>query len=375
MRLPAYSLSRPSLDAETAQTVQRRLIHWTVRLVNQGDANMVLKKMCSTLTTYFIRSPTLWYNPLLDLAVSFQQGDAKYEATLDDAAKSVSDILPSLTPQQMVVLMWFAATLAEDVSKVDSNTAVHARLHTQMESIVKDASSILTFCFRPPKASSDSGLTREALACYGSWVNYAQPIWPRNPDALRHLRDLIPSALNCIYDEETDDDALEMFRDILESYTSFFEPQHMDLIARIITEYIHPILEKAVAEKDAAGEPYGRFVAAYGSANIKQVIEESSEGKGSGIVVKLVLDFLASDGYPGDDLFLAFGSIEFWNTYIEYVNDEIFSVDVDDEQPKWAIHARQIAKRVVELLWQKLWTPTTDVAKDWRDEEREMFKE
>lgn len=336
---------------------------------------MVLKKMCSTLVTFFIRSPSLWQNPLLHLAASFQQGDVVSDPVPSDGVRAIVDILPSLSAQQLIVLMWFSATLAEDVAKVDSNTPSHVRLHTQMETLVRQAQAILAYSFGQPESSDESTIKREGIACFGAWVNYAQPIWPRNPVALRYLRDLIPAALNCIYGEEVDDDALEMFRDILESYTSFFEAQHMDMIARIINEYICPILEKAVADKDAAGEPYGRFVAAYGSANIKQVIEESSEGKGSGIVVKLILDFLASDGYPGDDLFLAFGSIEFWNTYIEYVNDEVFSADLDDEQPKWQTHAKEVAKRVVQLLWHKLWTPTSDAAKAWRDEEREMFKE
>lgn len=336
---------------------------------------MVLKKMCSTLATYFIRSPTLWQHPLLHLVACLQQGDTVNEPTIEDSAKAVASIIPTLSAQQLVAVLWFAATLAEDVGKVDSNTLAHARIHAQMESIVREANAILTFSFSQSNAPTGSGVKREAIACYGSWIYYAQPLWPRNPEALHYLRDLIPAALNCVYEEETDEDALEMFRDILESYTSFFEPQHMDHIAKMVNEYIRPILENAVAGKDAGAEPYGRFVAAYGSANIKQVIEDYSDDKESGTVVNLILSFLASDGYPGDDLFLAFGSIEFWNTYIEYVNDEVFSADLDAEPSKWERDVRQVARRVVELLWRKLWTPPSEVGKDWGDEEREMFKE
>lgn len=329
-----------------------------------------MKKICTTLAAYFIRSPLLWSNPLLHLAASFQRGEAVDESQPDDM--SWSDIVSALSAHQLQILLWFSATLAEDMAKVDSTTPAHTRLHAQMEAIVRQATGIIAFSF---DQSESSRVKYEALTCYGSWTNYAQHIWPRNPDALQYLRDLIPAALNCIYVEELAADALEMFRDILESYTSFFEPQHMDMIAKIINEYICPILEKVIAEKDLEGESYGRFVTAYGSANIKQVVEEASEGKGSGIVVKLVLGFLASDGYAGDDLFLAFGSIEFWNTYIEYVNDEVFSADPDSEPTKWELHAREVAKRVVELLWQKLCTPSSDVAKSWREEEHEMFKE
>ena len=338
---------------------------------------MVLRKICSTLVTYFIRSPTSWQHPLLHLAMSFEHGDAVQGPAPSDAVQTITAILPALSEQQLMALMWFAATIAEDVGKVDSSTPSHARLHTQMESIVKESHAILSFCFNRPESWSDPSIKAEAIACYGAWTNYAQPIWPRNPEALQYLRNLIPTALGCIYGEEVDDDALDMFADLLESYTSFFEPQHMELIARIINDYIRPLLEEAIADKDdaEASEAYGRLVAAYGSANIQQVIEEAAEGRGAGIAVKLLLDFLASDGYPGDDLFLTFGTIEFWNTYIEYVNDEVFSADPDEQPPAWQSHAKQVATRVVELLWVKLCMPPADIVKRWRDEEHELFKE
>ena len=370
-----YFYPRSSLDAETAQTVQSRLLSWTVRLVQQDEKKLVLKKLCSTLCTYFIRSPVLWQNPLLHLAISLQQGEVVHDLPIDDRETVMNKALSALTSQQIVVLLWFAATLAEEVGKVDSGTPGYARLHTEMESIVRDASQVMKSAFGQLDSTNDSSLKREALICFIAWVNYAQPIWPRNPEALQNLRNLIPAGLQCIYDDQIAEDSIEMFRDILEGYTTFFAPVHMDMIADIIRNHMQPILERAVAEKDETGEPYGRFVVAYGAANIQQVIEESSRGGTTAIVVKLVLSFLDSEGYPGDDLFLAFGSVEFWNTYIEYVNDEIFSADPDGEEPSWAAHARQVMKRVVELLWRKLWTPTNDVAKGWRDEEREMFKE
>lgn len=353
-----------------------KLLNWTVQMVGWAETNMVLKKMCSTLATYFIRSPVLWERPLFHLAFCFVSGGWVEDPAPKDFEQAFAGILPRLSTQQSVVLMWFAATLAEDVAKVDSSTPANNRIHSQMESIVRELQPILLFAFDQRPAPDRTSLKQQATKCFGSWTNYAQPMWPQRPGALSRLQSLVRYTLKCTEDpDESDEDSLEALRDLLESYTSFFLPAHMEYFADIIRGYMHPILEQAVADKDADGEPYGRFVAAYGSANIKNVINDHMTGGRSGIVVDLVLGFLASDGYPGDDLFLSFGNIEFLNTYIEFVNDEVFSADVDEAPTAWEMHVRGVAKRVVELVWRKLWTPPAEVAKGWREEEREMFKE
>lgn len=60
----------------------------------------------------------------------------------------MSSLLPALNPLQLTALLWFAGNLAEEVGRVDANTQTHARLHSQMEHAVKDASTLMSWSFR-----------------------------------------------------------------------------------------------------------------------------------------------------------------------------------------------------------------------------------
>lgn len=285
------------------------------------------------------------------------------------------DLLPSLRPLQLKVLLWFAATLAEEVGRVDANVHSNARIHTQMEDIVRDASTLISWSFELPTGNDGNACRAEALKTYLTWINYAQPVWPRNPEALQYLRNLIEHAMPCLLDEALSQEALDMFRDILESYTSFFQPRNMDMLAEIIYNNIQPALVRALADQDPDALLLGQFVIAFGCANVQQVVEQPNNTFGSATIVKLHFDIMAADGYPGDQDQLSTQSIEFWNTYVEYVNDTLFSKDSDDPDPAWLQQAKSILQQLTELIWKKMWTPPHEVAKEWRDTESDGFKE
>lgn len=362
------------LDAETAQSVQSRLISWFVRLVSRGESALVTRKLCSTLTTYYLRSPVHWKRPLLHAALSLQSRDAASEPD-PDASVNMANICKSLSMPQVVSLLWFAGTLADEVGRMENNTPAHARRHAQMEVIVEDASSLLRHAFSPVADEAGARLRAEALRCYITWVNYGQPVWPQKPDCLEYLRQLIPSAVQCLLDPELQRDALDSFRDILESYTTFFREEHMEVLASIISEHVQPVLLQALQDKDPEGLPYGQMVIAFGDANIQQVAEQPENINGSSTILKLLFDILRAPGYPGDEDELSIFSIEFWNTYIEYVNDMLFSKDADGADPPWFGYSRVVLSQLVELLWAKMSTPPADVAKQWTDAESDGFKE
>ncbi|KAK5121938.1 hypothetical protein LTR85_004510 [Meristemomyces frigidus] len=363
-----------TLDAETAQSVQIRLISWLVRLVRDGESALVTKKLCSTLTTYYLRSPVLWKRPLLHIASSMQSGDTLPEASFE-MGRAMVDALHGLSNDQIVVLLWFSGTLADEVGRMENNTPGHAQLHTQMEVIVQDASTLIATAFSRSADDANAGVKAEALKSFLTWVNYAQPVWPRKPESLEYLRQLVPAASQCLLDRTLQRDALDVFRDILESYTSFFQPQHMQLLAHIVTEHIQPVLLQALQDKDPEGLPYGQMVIAFGDANIQQVVEQPDNAERCGTIIKLHFDILKAPGYPGDEDELSVQSIEFWNTYVEYVNDITFSKDSDDPDPPWFEYARSVLMQLVELLWAKMWTPPNEVAKEWTDAESEAFRE
>ncbi|KAK4548445.1 hypothetical protein LTR36_009355 [Oleoguttula mirabilis] len=363
-----------TLDAETAQSVQTRLISWLVRLVRDGEGALVTRKLCLTLTTYYLRTPTLWQRPLLHVASSMQNGDALPESSVD-TARGMDVAIQNLDVNQIVALLWLSSTVAVEIGRMENNTPGHAQLHNQMEVIVQDASSLMGRAFSQSTNDANAKVKGEALKSFQTWVDYAQPMWPRKPEALQFLRQLVPAAAQCLLDPTLQRDALDSFRDILESYTSFFQPQDMQLLAHLISEHLQPVLLQALQDKDPEGLPYGQMVIAYGAANIQQVVEQPDNAEGSGTIIKLHFDMLKAPGYPGDEDELSIQSIEFWNTYIEYVNDLTFSKDSDDPNPSWFGYARSVLNQTVELLWAKMRTPTNVIGKEWTDAESEAFRE
>lgn len=223
------------------------------------------RKLCSTLTTYFIQSPIPWKLPIWHLSICFARGDV---VSLNDIDREtdISDILPALSSFQLTALLWFASTLAEEVGRVESNTQAHAHIHNEMEHTVKNASMLMSWSFRQSQTDTSSSPKAEALQTFLAWINYAQPVWPRKPEPLQSLRDLINQAAECLLDNELFQEALDIFRDILESYTSFFKPEHMQMLAGIIHNNVRQKLLRALFERESDGQHvlYGQFVIAFG---------------------------------------------------------------------------------------------------------------
>ncbi|KXL48441.1 hypothetical protein M433DRAFT_63187 [Acidomyces richmondensis BFW] len=363
-----------TLDAETAQTIQQRLISWFIRLVQQREGALVIKKLCSALTTYFLRSPMIWKCPLLHVAVSLQRGEVIPGDNIQTGA-DISSILQPLDLHQIVALLWFSGTLADELGRTEIHTPSNGRLHTQMESIVQEASGLMLHAFTSSLDDDAKMAKKESLKSFSNWVDYAQPVWPSKPECLQYLRDLIPTALQCMVDPVLQVSAMNCFREILESYTSFFKPSHMESLAIVISDKLQPTFLELLGQRHPEALNYGQMVIAFGNANVQHVVENPDDMAGSITVLKLHFEILRSPGHPGDEDELSSLSIEFWNTYVEYINDVIFSKGADDPEPSWLSYARTVLTQLIELLWAKMWTPQAEVAKGWSDAESEAFKD
>lgn len=338
------------------------------------------KKLCAALGTYFLQSPIPWQRPLLHLAASFYHGSAVDEDRLSTAHDAIDQYLPTLNDSQLVNLLWLSGTLATEASRVDNSTPENTHVHHLMETLAVDATKVMLYALRQP-APAVTGRTKaesvkaESLSCFLNWVNYAQPMWTSQQQALDHLRGLVPQLAPLLTDQMLQTEAMDVFRDILESYTTFFQPQHMALLANVIHQYAGPAMLRLLHDREPEVLPVAQLIIAFGIANVQQVVEDPQNELGSKVVVQLLLAILESPGFPGDDDEVSIHSIEFWNTYIEYVNEEMYSRQTAQEKPAWLDHDKAVCMRLSELLWSKMRTPPAEVAQDWSDDESEAFKE
>ena len=369
--LTIYWRCRASLDESNAQAVLQRLIHWLVRLVNQGESPMVIRKLCTTLVTFFTRASFRWQQPLFHLICSFRHGDALTVDEVQTIDIPSNQLIPALSAAQLTGLYTFSAALADELGKSDYNGPAQARLHLQLEDEVVNASAMMRQGLQA-QGDESAKLRGEALKCFLTWANYAQPIWPTKPDALQYLQDLLEPAIQCLLIEGDDQDALDVFIDLLESYTSFFQQHHLDAIATIIRTHFGPQLEESLREQGAIYVPAGQLIVSYATAVVEDIVEKP-DGERAQVTLPLLAAILKSPGYPGEDDEMSTITIEFWNTYIEYVNDELFSNE-SGVAPDWLPSAKRVTSELTTLLWRKVWTPPGNITKGWGDAEKEAFR-
>ncbi|KAF2720578.1 ARM repeat-containing protein [Polychaeton citri CBS 116435] len=352
------------LELDTAQQVLSRLIHWLVVLNQQNEAAFVQKKVCSALTTYFLQSPAAWQAPLPHLAASLQHGDVQDGNVADFAA-----LLATLNAQQLLVLLWFASVLAEELSRIDNVSPSTIRFHDQMEVIAPSVNSLMACGFRQESDSVQAG----ALSCFSNWVNYAQPMWPTKPEAMNYLRDLLEPALKCSLVPSLEDEALGIIRDLLETYTSFFHTSHMDMIGALIEQHFGPKFCQAMHDQDSDAIDFSQLLVAYSIADIQHIVEQPNRPT-SQMVMDLHLKILQTGSHPGEPHDMSLFVVEFWNTYIEYIIDTVYSGE-DDEKPEWVQYAKHTLMQANRLIWEKMWPPPPGITKDWTSDERNSFKE
>lgn len=332
---------------------------------------MVIRKLCSTLVTFFTRAPFRWQRPLFHLICSFRHGDALSPEDVETITVPIDELIPALSTSQLTCLYIFSSTLADELGKTDYSGLSQSRLHVQMEHEVIDANIMMSQGMQ--SQSEDSAKVRsEALKCFLTWANYAQPIWPSKPDTLQYLQDLLKPAIQCLLLDDGDMDALDVFIDLLESYTSFFQQHHLDAIASTIRSHFGPQLEESLREQGAIYVPAGQLVVSYATAVVEDIVQRPDSERAQ-VTLPLLAAILKSPGYPGEDDELSTITIEFWNTYIEFINDELFSNE-SGVAPDWLSSAKRITSEITTLLWRKVWTPPGEITKTWGEPEKEAFR-
>lgn len=122
--LTNLTLRSSSLSDEDAIQLGQNLVGWLLQEVD-GDARrgqLVMLKLCSALSTYFIHFSRLWKHCIRHLVQCFDLGRCVPIQDFDDTAP-VWMAANGLSWDKLQAVICFAATLADDIEKTDSNSA------------------------------------------------------------------------------------------------------------------------------------------------------------------------------------------------------------------------------------------------------------
>lgn len=108
-----------SLSPKDIPILRDRLIDWLVRFSSLGLAQLVIRKLCSTLVVFFIRFPDYWDDCIRHIICSLCFGRFVSAAELPQLPPS-EILLEVAEPRMKITALWFSAVLVEEVGKVDS---------------------------------------------------------------------------------------------------------------------------------------------------------------------------------------------------------------------------------------------------------------
>ncbi|PQE11950.1 importin 13 protein [Rutstroemia sp. NJR-2017a BVV2] len=155
-----------SLNEEDAQTVLQRIIGWLIRSLSSGSGPLVIRKLCTTLVTYFLHFSSSWARCIPHLIYCLCLGEAVPYRKLEDAP-STAVLSQNLTDDKSLAVLWFAATLVEEVGKTDRNSMKQHKFH---EVVVQNVDDVVTLMARgivsSPATHVNSKIRQESMKCF-----------------------------------------------------------------------------------------------------------------------------------------------------------------------------------------------------------------
>ncbi|KAF6223554.1 hypothetical protein HO133_000397 [Letharia lupina] len=360
-----------SLSDADATLLLDRLIEWLIRLVNAGESQLVIRKLCSSLIAYYLRPAGRWKQCIRHLVLSFNEGHVIPSDTLSQGPET-GPVAAKLSLPCLMATLWFAGGLVEEVGKTNTTSIQTHKYHERVSSNIGDAVAILN-CSMTITPGQDVKITEESVKCFQSWVMYAHRAWIDKALELAPLRSLTPLAIQALHHENSYDVTVELFTDVLTNFSAFLTAGDLESLSTLLasTRARQIVSGLKGGDYDPEALSFARFLLAYGDATVQDLATKSEDPLLSQIVHQL-LELLRCEGYAGAEDEICAQALEFWMTYTEFLIDSLFAAG--EEKPAWMDSARQRVVEVIEASWVKIRIPPHEVAASWDSDARAGFK-
>ncbi|KAI1844669.1 hypothetical protein JX266_009125 [Neoarthrinium moseri] len=356
-------LNTDSIEDGDAQSVLRNLINWLLKSLETGAGVIVIRKLCSALTTHFIHFSHLWPSCVRRMLHFLQTNSTDIDGT---SAPSPENALRGLTPQKSVTALWFAAALAEEAEKTDPSSTKYISLHERLVNNVQDIALLLAHSLS--RGTEVQG-QQEAIRCLQAWLLYAQRA--PNEQLKSALRPLLQPTIKCLVVDELYDNAIDLLTDTLSNWQNFFTREDYDLLYNLFdsnwSQEKYQNLQSGDFEFDSV--QFGLLMVAFGDAQITELMDASNE-RAQRFLAGLV-GLLTAEGHPVAEDKIFVPALEFWSQFVENLVDNMYSEP--QESVSWDTPPLSYLTQVVSHCWKKIQYPSLDVYNSWDSTERVGF--
>lgn len=288
------------------------LLNWLQHLTNQGDGQLVIRKLCSTLATFFVLPNAPWHLCVRHIVQCISTGHVVSESTREHEASLLS-LLHTLNAIQFRTVLLFVNTLAEDVIRVDRNSQRLSEVHQRVEANVADVSVILKLILQRPQEQNIERVL--ALQCYQAWVTYAREQMSDSSDKLQPLRELLGLAMECLVSDDTYEAAAEFFTDMFINGDKLLTKESLDHFSNTVLQsrWAHAYFMKfQIREIDDDVSIFGQLVLAFGQHVCGTLVTTPHE---SLYLLNIMHEITKLPNFDTVDQALSNAIVDFWEEY------------------------------------------------------------
>ncbi|OJD38829.1 importin 13 [Diplodia corticola] len=353
-----------SLDENAANELLFRLIGWLVKLVSEGEKDLVTRKLCTTLVQFFLNGNVTWNHCARQLVCSFVKGEAVLTSDLEHYPP-IDQLVGSLAVPQIIALLWFGSNLVEEVKRTTYGTSVLAKIEGRIEENTEEFVAIIGHAIQYAGPSSDR-LHEEGMGCMVEWAYFVTRTKSEADSVVRRkklIQSLIVPAVHCMHSDP--DNSSEGFAELLRKRVgSLFETEHIQLIHNLITSPWGEQQMSNILEGDTDTDSFLTLLLAFGAAILERLLVTADDWQN---VLVLMHQILKVPGYPVEDESASVQALEFWGNVASEMADPI-----DDDivfSPIMKSHLLQAA----EEYWGKIHIPPPEGLKHWDDDTVKAF--
>lgn len=366
---------RKSLGEDDAKALLQTLIGWLIRCMEISEGALVVRKLCSTLVAYFMQFSTSWERCIKHLIYCLCTNEARPYSSLDDAPET--EILRhNLSDAKAVAVFWVAATLVEEVGKTDSNSMKQHKFHRQVVPNVDDIVPLISKYISNNRTESAYGkVKQEAMKCLQAWVSYSHRAFIDDEIVLEPLRSLIKPALMCLLDDELYEITVELFSDVLANYSKFLHKEDFQTLQTLFNSpWAQERYERLVqGDFDFDSLQFGMFMIAFGDATVQDLTKNLEKDPLCQQYLSALCGLLGAEGRAVHEDKIYVPTLEFWNTLVETMVDDIYSEG--GKHPSWFPTAQALVMQAIELCWRKSQFPPAHEFSAWDSVDRTSFKD
>ncbi|KAI6247276.1 Importin beta-like protein [Erysiphe necator] len=352
-----------SLSEDDRQLVLITIIDFLIKWISSGEGPLVGRKLCSALVAYFLQFPSLWSNCVRHLICCFSSNETlPYIAS--DKTIDPGILIQTLSDTKAKVIFWFASNLVEDLSKTDSNSMKANNFHRYVRPNIDDIVPLIgKYLLDPSKHLIEA--QQAALSCFQSWVSFSHRSFIDKEADLEALQLLTEPALRCITNDELYETTVELFTDILSSYSRFLRPEDFNSLHNLFkTSWAQKKYEDLISgDYEWNSLQFGQLLLTMGDA-IQGELTQNIDNPLSSHYLNLFLGLLNAKGYALAEDKIYVSALEFWSTFVEAMVDSSFNVD-PGSSPKWFAVAQRYVMQAIEFSWRKSQFPPIQEYSSW----------